>query len=130
MIFSSFEFLLLFLPVALIGYGVATRIGPKASAVWLGLCSIAFYALWNVFFVLLLAFSIGFNYLVGAAILKAEDNEKKATALLAGGIVVNLSILFFFKYFAPLFNFIAHGYLDHIAAWHFLLHIYSDWLPG
>ena len=113
MIFSSYQFLLVFLPVALLGYLVASRIGPTWAAAWLGLCSIAFYAVWNVAFVLLLLFSIGFNYTVGTAILKAEENEKKAAILLAAGIVVDLSILFFFKYFGPLFNFFAHIGLLH-----------------
>jgi alginate O-acetyltransferase complex protein AlgI len=108
-IFSSYQFLLLFLPTALAGYAIASSVkdnGPKYSATWLALCSFAFYAAWNAYFVILLVVSIAVNYTIGTAILNNEERETKQTILTAAGITFNLSVLFFFKYFASLYNFL------------------------
>lgn len=108
MIFSSFHFLLIFLPLAVGGYAIATKLGPIYSATWLAICSFTFYAAWNVQFVLLLAGSIIFNFAIGTLILKNERKEKLQTLLLTVGIAGNLSVLFYYKYFAAIFNFASH----------------------
>src|SRR5271166_2879828 len=115
MIFSSYSFILIFLPVALVGYGVSTRLGPRAAALWLGLCSIVFYALWNVFFVSLLVLSIIFNFSIGTTLIRNEENENLQNILLTVGIAGNLSVLFFFKYFAAVFSSLANMGLIHYS---------------
>jgi hypothetical protein len=47
MLFNSYEFLLLFLPICLIGYFQFGRISKNYGAIWLALCSIFFYAWWD-----------------------------------------------------------------------------------
>ena len=105
MIFSSYQFLVVFLPIALLGYELASRLGPKCAATWLAMCSIAFYAFWNVYFVTLLILSILFNFVIGRAILRNEDHQITQRVLLTIGISCNLLVLFFFKYFATVFKF-------------------------
>src|ERR1700738_1034705 len=65
MLFNSYQFLFLFLPVALAGYFVAGRFGNLAPVIWLALASLVFYSVSNWQFVALLLASIAFNYLIG-----------------------------------------------------------------
>ena len=47
MLFNSYEFIFLFMPVTLIGFFLLGRYGKGFGAGWLGLCSIFFYAWWD-----------------------------------------------------------------------------------
>lgn len=95
MVFSSLEFLLLFLPTFLIVYYL---LPTRFKNLCLFLFSLGFYAygVWThpEHFVVLLA-SIFVNYAVGLAL---EKNRSKL--LLAIGLVFNFGILFVFKYSA------------------------------
>ncbi len=94
MVFSSLEFIYLFLPPVLIGFLVlrALRL-ESAIIIWLILASVAFYAWWSPPHLLLLGGSVAFNYLVHKLLLR-----KRSRPLLAFGIVVNLALLALFKY--------------------------------
>ena len=65
MLFNSYAFIFLFLPVGLIGYFAFGRLGNLAPVIWLALASLAFYSVGNWQFVPLLLASIAFNYCVG-----------------------------------------------------------------
>ncbi|MFX6202043.1 MBOAT family protein, partial [Acinetobacter baumannii] len=65
MLFNSYLFIFLFLPVVLLGYFALGRRGSVAPVVWLALCSLAFYSFSNWQFVPRLVASIAFNYVVG-----------------------------------------------------------------
>lgn len=69
MLFNSYEFLLLFLPVAFFGYfwlnGAKLVMAGKA---WLVLCSLFFYSWWNVAYLPLILTSMLVNYAVGTAL--------------------------------------------------------------
>ena len=54
MLFNSYQFIFLFLPIALIGYFVLGRFGNLAPVIWLALASLVFYSVSNWQFVLLL----------------------------------------------------------------------------
>ena len=103
MLFNSLHFLLFF-PVALI---VFHWIPAKLKTAWLLLCSYYFYMSWNVKYILLLVFSTVVTYFgaLGMDFIKksqAVPEGKKASArkgVLILGILLNLSVLFFFKYF-------------------------------
>ena len=60
MLFNSYPFLFFFLPAAMLGMGVLRRFAPRALQVaWVGVISLAFYALWNAQFLPpLLAFGV------------------------------------------------------------------------
>ena len=69
MLFNSYQFIFLFLPIALIGYFLMGRLGNLAPVIWLALASLAFYSVSNWQFVLLLLASIIFNYLIGLVLI-------------------------------------------------------------
>ena len=107
MLFSSYSFIFVFLPIALAGYYVASKIDAKAAVAWLTLCSLSFYAVWNPRFVILLLASIIVNFAIGRALLATEVDEdaKLRDLLLVFGVAVNLLPLFFYKYLGPILHF-------------------------
>lgn len=92
MIFSSYVFVYLFLPLVLAAVCFLQRWGPGAAIRTLILASAAFYAYWNIFFLPLLLASIAVNYVLGTYV------RNQSRALLTLGIVFNLTLLFVFKY--------------------------------
>jgi len=97
MLFNSYEFLFLFLPVALAGYFLLGRAGKVWGAGWLALCSIFFYAWWDYRYVLLLGTSIIGNYAAGRWI-ALRPNEACSRRLLGVAIGINLVLLAYYKY--------------------------------
>ena len=95
MLFTSLEFLLMFLPVAVAGHFL---LPGKAKNVWLLFASLFFYAWGEPFFVLVMLFSILFNYLVALWIGRTTGGKAAGKALLALDLAVNLGVLFVFKY--------------------------------
>src|SRR5258706_12389975 len=65
MLFNSYQFIFLFLPITLIGYFVLVRLNRLAPVIWLALASLVFYSVSNWQFVLLLLASVAFNYVIG-----------------------------------------------------------------
>ena len=110
MLFNSFNFILLFLPVALIGFFAISRMGRAYGAAWLIVASFTFYGLWNPRFVLLLLLSIGFNFTVGELIHSSANRPTRQGALLAFGVGCDLIALAYYKYIYSLF-----GALDSIG---------------
>ena len=98
MLFSSYQFVFLFLPVTLAGYVLFDRFGGKARSLWLALASLAFYAASNWQFVPLLLASVAFNFLAGSLLLRAKLTERPRFAALSAGVAINLLALGYFKY--------------------------------
>lgn len=96
MLFNSFEFLLLYLPLTLTGYFWLGNRRPFAAATWLAAMSLAFYAWWDVRYLPLLLASIIFNFLAGERISYAAGRSR--THWLAISITANLLLLAYFKY--------------------------------
>ncbi|MBC7404196.1 MAG: MBOAT family protein [Cytophaga sp.] len=96
MLFNSFGFLFLFLPITVAIFFLLARRSHQLAAVWLGLASIFFYGWWDYRYVPLLLVSIGANYALGWRIAHAAWDVSKRWLILA--IVVNLSLLAYFKY--------------------------------
>lgn len=86
-------FLWIFLPICLIGYYL---IQPKFRNVFLLIASLIFYAWGEPRFVFLMVLSIIVNYIFAILI---EDTPKEKKSFLALGIVFNLALLGYFKYF-------------------------------
>lgn len=97
MLFNSYEFLLLFLPVVFVGFFWLARFGHNVSAIWLSLASLFFYGWWSPKYIWLLLFSILFNYSFGYLIGHAAT-RKHSKSFLILAITVNLTLLGFFKY--------------------------------
>lgn len=100
MLFNSLEFLVFF-PVVAVVYFV---IPHKFRWLWLLGASYVFYMGWNAAYALLLLASTGITYTASLLIDKFNDKKKKKI-FLSLSIIINLGILFTFKYF----NFFTSG---------------------
>jgi alginate O-acetyltransferase complex protein AlgI len=96
MLFNSFGFIFLYLPVVLGGFFLIARGSHRLAAGWLALASVFFYGWWDARFVALLLSSIVFNYGAGYAI--AQSQAARAKRLLVGAVTANLLLLCYFKY--------------------------------
>lgn len=95
MLFNSYEFIFLFLPITFLGFFLLGKYGGEKTAIlWLVLVSLFFYGWWDFRYVPLLFGSICFNYLVGK---KIEKHSGRKPWLLVG-IVINVALLGYFKY--------------------------------
>lgn len=104
MLFNSYVFICLFLPITAVGYFlVAARLGRRPALIWLVLCSLFFYGFWNPPYLILLLFSIVVNYGIGTALQfrvhGGRGAERQTGWLLAAGMAFNLGLIGFFKYF-------------------------------
>ena len=94
MVFSSLEFIYLFLCPTLLVFIFLRHIAWERGIIWwLITASLIFYAWWSVYYLLLLLSSVVFNYLIHRVLL-----IKKNRIILAVGTVVNLATLAYFKY--------------------------------
>lgn len=110
MIFSSLVFIAGFLPLALLGYALASRLGFRSGTLWLIFVSLVFYGFWAPWLIVLIAISMGFNYAVSVAIRRSAGQAGRQSALLATGIAANLAALIYYKYaFALLAWLASHG---------------------
>ena len=95
MIFNSFEFLL-FLPLVWTVYWLLQR-HLRLQNLLVVVASYVFYGWWDWRFLLLIAFTSAWSYVVGLIELRRWD-EKPSRALLWISVLVNLGILGYFKY--------------------------------
>lgn len=93
MLFYSFEFMYLFLPVALGGYYLFGNIKRHLAVKWVVVCSLFFYGWWNPYYLIFLGGSLLFNYYSGLVLRKARHKF-----LLAFSILINLGFIGYFKY--------------------------------
>jgi alginate O-acetyltransferase complex protein AlgI len=100
MLFNSYEFLLGFLPLALVVFHGLARAGrPRLAMAALLVLSLAFYARWNPVHLLVLVPLVAANY---AAVTRLAGlggrRPRLAAAALGGAIAVDLAVLAAFKY--------------------------------
>ena len=101
MLFNSYEFVFVFLPVTLLVFFVLGRYSQQIAASWLAAASLFFYGWWNPLFVGLLLASIVFNYSVGVMLVRAHERRRESGKywILCLGVAANLALLGYFKYF-------------------------------
>lgn len=121
MLFNSYIFIFLFLPLCLTGFYILQKRQATLAKVWLTCFSLWFYGYFNYRYLLIMLCSILENYIVHVWILNAkrkeenikqagkrqekEDREKqriregRSKGILTIGIVLNLLVLGYFKYF-------------------------------
>lgn len=96
MLFNSYPFLFLFLPLTLLGYYLITK---KNLQLWfLFFSSVFFYAYWSKTYVFLLLFTVILDFYLAQTIYRAQT-ERRRKLLLIVSVVANLSVLGFFKYY-------------------------------
>jgi alginate O-acetyltransferase complex protein AlgI len=125
MLFSSWQFIFVFLPIAVSGFFAIPARAQVVRKWWLLATSLVFYAYWKVEYVPLLLFSIGFNYAIAEGITRGKRERTpdaqgsdgapsgigrwalgvgrwaflvRPRALLAIGVAVNLLLLGYYKY--------------------------------
>ena len=100
MLFNSFEFLLVFLPLTLAGFYLLGRVRALYAAAWLAVMSLVFYAYLIPTYLALLLVSITLNFQVGKLISKAGRDHQAAPRrrLMFIGVACNLAALAYFKY--------------------------------
>ena len=115
MLFNSYIFIFIFLPIALIGWYGLNRLGKyKTASLFLAGMSLWFYGYFNASYLAVILCSICLNYYLSFLLTKlahsepaqAADPAAQSTTLpldnrivLLAGLVLNLSILFYFKYY-------------------------------
>lgn len=102
MLFNSYEFIFLFLPLAFAGYFLLRTISwDILSKIWLVAASLFFYAYWNPVYLPVILFSLFFNYGFSFLILHkiTKLSKWKRLSWLVGGIVINVLLLGYFKYY-------------------------------
>lgn len=105
MLFNSLHFLIFF-PIVLIIYYILPL---NKRYIWLLIASYYFYMCWNAKYALLLLFSTFVTYISGIILEKIKKNDLEKGDLykkycVAGSFILNLSILFFYKYFDFVLN--------------------------
>ena len=96
MLFNSFEFLLFFPSVCIIFYALRRA---KYQNIFLLLASYYFYMNWKPVYAVLILTSTAITYGCGLFVEKYQGNKRKQKAFLVTSLVINLAILFVFKYF-------------------------------
>lgn len=98
MLFNSYIFIYVFLPISLLGYFAFGRIGHHRVAIaWLVGASLFYYSWWNPAYLGLILLSIFVNYSFGVVL----GNHKKYTlkkSILGAGVAFNLGLIGYFKY--------------------------------
>ena len=94
MLFNSLSFLIFF-PIVLLIYFVIPK---KIRYIWLLIASYYFYMCWNAEYALLLLGSTLITYFAGLIIGRCKKLWAKKLSV-AGSLILNFGILFFFKYF-------------------------------
>lgn len=118
MLFSSMVFLWIFLPVVIIGNGLLTRLPfsdekrkTRCKNTFLLICSLFFYAWGGIYYILIMLGVIVLDFLGAYWVSRQKGAQRKA--MLAVTILLNLLILFFFKYFNMLV-----AMVETVMSWH------------
>lgn len=96
MVFSSLEFVLLFLPISILGYYFFLNISLRGYALlFILIASFFYYAYWRVENVLIIFVSIVLNYFLGNML---SSTKKCKKYIFIFSVFINLLILFYYKY--------------------------------
>jgi len=96
-LFNSYEFIFVFLPITLaLFFIIGSRGHHKIAMSWLVGASLFFYGWWNPAYLGLIMSSMLFNYAIGVGLGNGKQLQRKT--LLICGIIVNLSLIGYFKY--------------------------------
>lgn len=114
MLFNSLHFILFFPVVLLLNFITPLRFRYLVLLA----CSYYFYMCWNAKYALLLLFSTAVTYLSGLLIKRYEGARGKQKLCVALSFILNLAVLFFFKYY----NFAFDSLTEILKQFHIQLH--------
>ena len=99
MLFNSYIFVLLFLPVTLSGYFLLNRFTKTdLGKLWLLIMSVVFYGYFNVYYLPIIILSIVINFFVSRILMQSEKIILRKITFVAA-MALNVGVLFYFKYF-------------------------------
>lgn len=106
MLFNSYIFLLVFLPIAVIGYRWLGAYKGGLAAVFLAFMSLVYYASWNAnpdgswtpWPLVLILLSIGGNFLIAKGLIRLRSDDRAQKILLGFAIAANIALIGWFKY--------------------------------
>ena len=100
MLFNSYIFILFFLPMTLvIYYGLNRAQKYTAAKGFLVIASLFFYGYFQISYIFLIVGSIVFNYVCSRMLLLKRTNDFGKQLLLTLGILANVGLIGYFKYF-------------------------------
>lgn len=98
MIFNSFEFIFLFLPIVWVLYYILGRIHIPFAKTWLLVASLFFYGYWNPAYLPLILISMLLNYAIGVFLGRNRGGAFRKS-ILTVGILFNVLLLGYYKYY-------------------------------
>ena len=100
MLFHSYIFLFIFLPISVIGYFWIAGKSNKYSLIWLLGASLVFYSYWNPWYVFLIISSMSVNYWFGTVLIQQQSTtiQNKGVYIMWCAIWFNILLLGTFKY--------------------------------
>jgi D-alanyl-lipoteichoic acid acyltransferase DltB (MBOAT superfamily) len=99
MLFNSFEFIFVFLPITFIVYFLLNKNKLVFfSKAWILLASLFFYGYWNIVYLPIIILSLLFNFYIGQLLSKEKIAFLSKKQLLFLGITANIALLGYFKY--------------------------------
>lgn len=99
MLFNSYIFIFIFLPIALLGwYFLNYKKAYQAAKYFLAGMSLWFYGYFNLYYLAIIVVSILGNYLL-SYVMKFSKTKTTARLGLIAGLLFNLGFLFYFKYY-------------------------------
>ena len=100
MLFNSYEFIFLFLPITLIIYFTLNRYGKNNIAKeWLVIASLYFYSYFHLSYLYLILTSIIINYFIGNKLNHKSLTGRGRKIWMIVGVIFNLGLLGYFKYY-------------------------------
>ncbi|MFD1929326.1 MBOAT family O-acyltransferase [Sporosarcina siberiensis] len=98
MLFNSFEFIFVFLPIVFVGYYLFNKINFNLSKFWLLAGSLFFYSWWNPIYLPLILSSMIVNFFIGTLLGKLKNKAYRQFSLVIG-LVFNIGLMGYFKYY-------------------------------
>lgn len=97
MLFSTYKFIFIFLPIVFAGYYIINKLLPnKFCKLWLVIASFYFYSQGSAKFFPIFVFTVFFNYFAGSIICKSKGFYKKLALWVS--LAENIGLLAYFKY--------------------------------
>ena len=106
MLFNSYAFIFVFLPIVFTGFFLFARADRRVAVAWLAAASLVFYGWWSARYVPLLVASAAANFAFGAFIFR-HRGQRAGAVMLVAAVAANLALLGYFKY--------ANFFLDSVA---------------
>jgi len=99
LLFNSYEFIFLFLPITFFIYFYLNQKRLTiASKGFLVFASLFFYSWWNILYLPIILASMLFNFIIGSSLNEEKKIKIHKKSLLIFGILSNIALLIYFKY--------------------------------